>query len=292
MDDVIDGTGNMPGSVVAQGFTTLSPLTTVTKYANLIEGMWSDDFLQAHQLMTGWGEDHIPIAGATMREVADKLIRSDTLTTEGTVELGGRQVRLSDITIPYRSFVADGDYVVPPAASAAAPTLVGSADSAEVRIPGRAHRPHGGPAGAQTVGAQADRVHQGVLGGGRRRAASGGGRTRAGRRGTLTRALGRIRSMTARAGPISPSHRRFGRPEPRSPGRRSSAVGLPVDGCCGGPHDRFRPTSPLPAGGARRVVLEQRVVELGADDDRHRDEVVEEQEGDRGGQRPVGEAVL
>ena len=54
MDDVIDGTGNMPGSVVAQGFTTLSPLTTVTKYANLIEGMWSDDFLQAHQLMTGW----------------------------------------------------------------------------------------------------------------------------------------------------------------------------------------------------------------------------------------------
>ena len=102
----------------------------------MIDGMWSEDFLQAHQLMTGWGEDHIPIAGATMREVADKLIRSDTLTTEGTVELGGRQVRLSDITIPYRSFVADGDYIVPPAASAAAPTLVDFADSAEVRIPG------------------------------------------------------------------------------------------------------------------------------------------------------------
>lgn len=136
VDDIIDETGNMPGSVVAQGFTTLSPLTTVTKYANLIEGMWSEEFLQAHQLMTGWGEDHIPIAGATMREVADKLIRSDTFATEGTIELGGREVRLSDITIPYRSFVADGDYIVPPAASAAAPTLVGSADSAEVRIPG------------------------------------------------------------------------------------------------------------------------------------------------------------
>jgi polyhydroxyalkanoate synthase len=51
-------------------------------------------------------------------------------------EIGGRQIRLSDITVPYRSFVATGDYIVPPEASANAPKLVGSADSAEVQVPG------------------------------------------------------------------------------------------------------------------------------------------------------------
>lgn len=136
VEDFIDETGNVPGSLVEQSFTTLSPLNTVSKYANLIEGLWSEEFLQAHQLMTGWGEDHVPMAGATMREIAEKFVVSDTFATQGTIEIGGRQVRLSDITVPYRSFVATGDYIVPPEASANAPKLVGSADSAEVRVPG------------------------------------------------------------------------------------------------------------------------------------------------------------
>ena len=47
-----------------------------------------------------------------------------------------------------------------------------------------------------------------------------------------------------------------------------------------------------PSGGpAGRVVLEHGVVELRADDDGHRDEVVEQQERDRGGERPVGQSV-
>jgi polyhydroxyalkanoate synthase len=76
------------------------------------------------------------MAGAAVREIAEKLVRSDSLPTRGEVEIGGRRVCLTDITVPYRSFVADGDTIVPPAASAAAPNLVGSADSAEIRVPG------------------------------------------------------------------------------------------------------------------------------------------------------------
>ncbi len=136
IDDVFDENGNLPGSMVAQSFSTLEPLTWVTRYANLVEGMWSEEFLRAHQLMTGWGDDHIPMAGAAVREIAEKLVRSDSLATRGEVEIGGRQVRLADIRMPYRSFVADADTIVPPAASAAAPSLVGSQDSVEIRVPG------------------------------------------------------------------------------------------------------------------------------------------------------------
>ena len=50
--------------------------------------------------------------------------------------LGGRQVDLKNITVPFRSIVAEADNISPPAASAPLPGLVGSADSGELRIPG------------------------------------------------------------------------------------------------------------------------------------------------------------
>jgi polyhydroxyalkanoate synthase subunit PhaC len=136
VDDILDDTGNMPGPMVAQWFSTLSPFNQVNEYVNLFDGLWNEQYLHAYQLMTGWGKDHIPIAGATMREVEEKLLLSDTLVTEGTLEIGGREVSLSDITVPFRSFVADNDTIVPAEASADAVKLVGSEDSVEVRVPG------------------------------------------------------------------------------------------------------------------------------------------------------------
>ena len=136
VSDVVDETGNVPPNVIAAGFTAAKPTGRITQYADLLESMWSDEYMAAYQLMTGWVDDQVPVAGAAARDVLDNLIRSDSLPTRGTCMLGGRQVDLKDITVPFRSIVAESDDIVPPAASAALPGLVGSADSGELRLPG------------------------------------------------------------------------------------------------------------------------------------------------------------
>lgn len=136
ISDVVDETGNVPPNVIATAFTASKPTGRITQYADLLESMWSDDYMAAYQLMTGWLEDQVPMAGATARDLVENLFRSDSLPTRGTCMLGGRQVDLKNITVPFRSIVAEKDDVSPPAAAAPLPGLVGSADSGELRVPG------------------------------------------------------------------------------------------------------------------------------------------------------------
>ncbi|HEU5268025.1 MAG TPA: alpha/beta fold hydrolase [Jatrophihabitans sp.] len=136
VDDVIDDTGNVPANLIVYGFRAGQPVGQLTQYADLLDGMWSDDYLAAYQLMTGWTNDQVPMAGAVARDIAENLIRSDSLPTQGTCRVGGRTVDLKNITVPFRSIVAESDSIAPPASSAPLPGLVGSADSAELRLPG------------------------------------------------------------------------------------------------------------------------------------------------------------
>lgn len=136
VDDVLDDTGNVPRNLVAQAFRTLRPTAQITQYADLLDGMWNDDYVKSYQLMVGWADDQVPVPGAMMREIADQYVHANSLATDGTFILGGRRVSLKDITVPFRSLVADNDFIAPPASSAPLPGLVGSADSAEIRLPG------------------------------------------------------------------------------------------------------------------------------------------------------------
>jgi len=136
VDDLVDDTGNVPANILANWFMTVKPTGRITQYADLAESMWSDEYMAAYQLITGWVADQVPVAGAAARDMLDNLIRSDSLPLRGTCMLGGRQVDLKNITVPFRSIVAEADDLSPPAASAALPGLVGSADSRELRLPG------------------------------------------------------------------------------------------------------------------------------------------------------------
>ncbi|MEO5724917.1 MAG: alpha/beta fold hydrolase, partial [Ilumatobacteraceae bacterium] len=67
-DDVIDFTGNVPAAVMRNSFRTLKPTGDVTAYVNLWEHLWNDEFVAAHQAMTGWAGDHVPFPGAAFRQ--------------------------------------------------------------------------------------------------------------------------------------------------------------------------------------------------------------------------------
>ena len=62
--------GNVPPSVVVQGFRALTPTAEVTRYVTLWERLWNDEYVASYQAMTGWSDDHVPFPGAAARETA------------------------------------------------------------------------------------------------------------------------------------------------------------------------------------------------------------------------------
>lgn len=77
--------------------------------------------------------DHVPFPGATLLQTAE-MVRTNALK-EGTLRLGGRPVSLASITCPLLNVVAEKDHIVPIAAAEPVPSLVGSEQAEELRLP-------------------------------------------------------------------------------------------------------------------------------------------------------------
>src|SRR4029079_11436027 len=54
-EDLLDATGNVSADVMLNSFRMLQPLADVAGYVNLLEHLWNDDYVAAHQVMTQWG---------------------------------------------------------------------------------------------------------------------------------------------------------------------------------------------------------------------------------------------
>lgn len=133
-ESMLDRTGNVPAEVMRNSFRLLQPTADITSYVNLWQNLWNDDFVAAHQAMTGWGNDHIPFPGAAFCEMSRVLARDNLLKT-GTLPIGGRDIRLADIRVPFLSILGEKDHIVTPEAAEGLCDLVGSAEKEELRIP-------------------------------------------------------------------------------------------------------------------------------------------------------------
>ncbi|MGY1617526.1 alpha/beta fold hydrolase [Geodermatophilus sp. SYSU D00691] len=131
VDDVLDDNGNVPPSVVVQGFRSLTPTAEVTRYVTLWEQLWNDEYVAAYQAMTGWSDDHVPFPGAAARETVRMLVRDNGMLTD-RLTVAGDPVHLRDVTVPFLTVRAVRDHIVPPAATAPLIDLVGSPDKHEL----------------------------------------------------------------------------------------------------------------------------------------------------------------
>ncbi|MCW2586340.1 MAG: Poly(3-hydroxyalkanoate) synthetase [Frankiales bacterium] len=131
--EVLDDAGNVPPSVLYQYFKLIAPTQELSQYANLLDNLWDDALVEAHQRMAGWAKDHVPFPGRAAQQSVDMLIRDNALMT-GRLRLGNRQVSLADIRTPYLNVVATRDNIVPPSASLPAFELVGSADKQQLLL--------------------------------------------------------------------------------------------------------------------------------------------------------------
>lgn len=132
-EDLLDATGNVPADVMLNSFRVLTPTGDIVGYVNLLQNLWNDEFVAAHQVMTDWGRDHIPFPGAAFCQTGHLFSRENLLAT-GKVPLGGRTVDLRDITLPFLSILGTKDHIVPPEAAGPLIDLVGSVDKEELRL--------------------------------------------------------------------------------------------------------------------------------------------------------------
>src|SRR3954452_22448044 len=123
-EDLLDETGNVPADALYSGFYMLAPTTEIAQKATLLENLWNDEFVEAHQAMAQWTRDHVPFPGATFRQVVEQLVRQNVLTT-GAIRLGDRVVRLGDVRAEFLVAMAERDGVVPAGATEPALGLVG-----------------------------------------------------------------------------------------------------------------------------------------------------------------------
>jgi polyhydroxyalkanoate synthase len=135
VDSILGPDGNIPPSVMLQGFRQLTPTAEVTTYVNLLEKLWSDEYVAAHQAMNTWGNDHIPFPGGVARQTADMLVRDNGMMTD-QLTLGGDRVHLADITTPFLGVLATRDHIIPEAAAEPVVDLVGSTDKHLLRLAG------------------------------------------------------------------------------------------------------------------------------------------------------------
>jgi polyhydroxyalkanoate synthase len=126
-EELIDETGNVPADVLYSGFFMIAPTTPIAQYATLLENLWNDEFVDGYQAMARWSRDHVPFPGAAFREVVEKLVRANALTT-GTMRVGGRKIEFASTSANVLIAMAERDNVIPPAAAEPLTRLVGTAD--------------------------------------------------------------------------------------------------------------------------------------------------------------------
>jgi polyhydroxyalkanoate synthase len=132
--EILDEAGNVPGEVVRRLIQLRRPTGTLVTYANLWENLWSDAYVGGYQAMARWVRDAVPLPGALAEQITALLVRDNALMS-GRVTLGGRELELSSIDVPFLSVIAEHDDIVPLAAASPLAGLVGGPNAEDLRLP-------------------------------------------------------------------------------------------------------------------------------------------------------------
>ena len=144
VDRLVDTLGNCPAQMLYTAFDSLRPAGRVAGNIRLLDRMWDDEFVKAHRMIDRWGSDILPLAGAYFRDTTKKLMWNNALMNK-TMDVAGRPVDLTSITVPFLHVTAEHDHIVPTAASAPLINMIGSTDKEQVTLKGGHVSLVGGP---------------------------------------------------------------------------------------------------------------------------------------------------
>ena len=116
IDDLVDETGNIPGSVIREGFKQRHPTTDVVNYANLWQHLWNDRYVEGYQAIGRFLADQIPLPRGVAEQMLAQYMRDNAFVTD-RLRFNGRLVRLADVRIPVLGVIAERDDIAPVAAA-------------------------------------------------------------------------------------------------------------------------------------------------------------------------------
>ena len=151
-ESLLDETGNVPASLIRASFRARKPTSDLLVYANLLQNLWSDEYVEGFQAMNEWANDHVPLPGGVFRDMLSQWIIGNGFVRK-TMRVGGRKVDLGRIHCPVLCVIAEKDDIVPPAASEPLPSFLTGAQAVEnVRLPaGHVNLVVGRPADRVTI---------------------------------------------------------------------------------------------------------------------------------------------
>jgi polyhydroxyalkanoate synthase len=122
------GDGNVSGDALNGLFLSLMPFRlTHQKYVELFAGNPDRERLENFMRVEQWIFDSPDQAGAAFREFVVSCYQENRLA-QNRLDIGGRTVDLSALTLPILNLIGKRDHLVPPDSSAALQRLVGSED--------------------------------------------------------------------------------------------------------------------------------------------------------------------
>lgn len=136
IDALVDSIGNASGSSVGHSFLMMNPVGNLSKYTvDLIDLLGDDRKLIGFLRMERWIGDRPDTPGEFVRQWFKDLYQDNKLI-RNELQLGGRTVDLRRVTMPVLNVSADGDMVIPTACSRGQGAHFGTADYAELSVPG------------------------------------------------------------------------------------------------------------------------------------------------------------
>jgi polyhydroxyalkanoate synthase len=131
-DRLVDTYGNIPADVMNLGFLLLNPARLVIdKYVGFMQGMDDKQFVENFVRMEKWIFDSPDLPGEVFRKFIKDCYQKNLLI-QNQLEVDGRIVDLTQITMPVLNIYGKFDHLVPPEACQLLTRAVGSADVEDV----------------------------------------------------------------------------------------------------------------------------------------------------------------
>lgn len=135
VDRLVDMVGNVPPDLIQMSFDLLRPTGKAASRLQLWDNMWNDEFVESFRKFDRWGTETLPLAGEYFRQTTKELLWENKLF-KGTLKVGGKAAKISNISVPILHAVAEHDHIIPRGASAPLIQLVSSTDKAEIVLKG------------------------------------------------------------------------------------------------------------------------------------------------------------
>jgi len=127
LEELLDETGNVPGSIIRESFKRRKPTGDIVNYANLWQHLWDDHYVEGYQAINRFLSDHIPLPYGAAQQILSQWTQDNAFATD-RLRFDGRRVSLADVRTPILGVIAQRDDIASEASTTALDRILPNAE--------------------------------------------------------------------------------------------------------------------------------------------------------------------